>query len=51
MIQFENSEYIVIIEDSFVEVILNVAQWRKERFKQDIEELIVEEAGDPNYGN
>ena len=44
MIQFENSEYIVIIEDSFVEAILNVVQWRKERFKQDIEELIVEEA-------
>lgn len=43
MIQFEDSEHIVIIEDSLVEAIIKTAQWWKERIKQDIEKLIVEE--------
>lgn len=43
MIQFEDSEHIVIIEDSFIEAIIKTSQWWKERIKQDIEKLIVEE--------
>lgn len=43
MIQFEDSEHIVIIEDAFAEAIIKTAQWWKERIKQDIEKLIVEE--------
>lgn len=44
MIQFENSKYIVIIEDSFVESLIKTAQRWKGRIKQNIEKLIVEEA-------
>ena len=44
MIQFENSEHIVIIEDDFVEAIIKTAQWWKERFYGDIEEHIIDEA-------
>lgn len=44
MIQFENSKYIVIIEDSFVESLIKTAQKWKGRIKQNIEKLIVEEA-------
>lgn len=43
MIQFEDSEHLVIIEDSFIEAIIKTAQWWKERIKQDIEKLIIEE--------
>ena len=46
MIQFENSEHIVIIEDAFVEAVIKTTQWWQERFKQDIEKLIVEDAVD-----
>lgn len=44
MIQFENSEHIVIIEDDFVEAIIQTAQWWKERLYEDIEEHIIDEA-------
>lgn len=44
MIQFENSEHIVIIEDAFVEDIIKTAQWWKERLHGDIEEHIIDEA-------
>lgn len=44
MIQFENSEHIVIIEDDFVEAIIKTAQWWKERLHGDIEEHIIDEA-------
>lgn len=44
MIQFENSEHIVIIEDDFVEAIIKTAQWWKERLYGDIEEHIIDEA-------
>lgn len=44
MIQFENSEHIVIIEDDFVEAIIKTAQWWKERLHGDIEEHIINEA-------
>ena len=43
MIQFENSEHIVIIEDDFVEAIIKAAQWWKERLNEDIEKYIVKE--------
>lgn len=43
MIQFEDSEHIVIIEDDFVEAIIKTAQWWKERIHDDIEDLIVKE--------
>lgn len=44
MIQFENSEHIVIIEDAFVEAIIKTAQWWQERLHGDIEEHIIDEA-------
>lgn len=43
MIQFENSEHIVIIEDDFVEAIIKAAQWWKERFQESIEDVIIRE--------
>lgn len=43
MIQFENSEYIVIIKDDFVEAIIKTAKWWKERLYGDIEEHIIDE--------
>lgn len=43
MIQFEDSEHIVIIEDDLAEAIIKIAQWWKERFKQDIEKHIIDE--------
>lgn len=44
MIQFENSEHIVIIEDGLAEAIIQTAQWWKERIRGDIEEHIIDEA-------
>ena len=44
MIQFENSEHIVIIEDAFVEAVIKTTQWWKEIIKQDIEKFLVEDA-------
>ena len=44
MVQFENSEHIVIIEDGLAEDIIKIAQWWKEKFKQDLENRIIEEA-------
>ena len=46
MIQFENSEHIVIIEDDFVEAIIKAAQWWKERFQEDLDKIIVMQAID-----
>lgn len=46
MIQFEDSENLVIIEDGFVEAIIKTAQWWKERFQGDIDKIIVEQAID-----
>ena len=46
MIQFENSEHIVIIEDDFVEAIIKTSQGWKERFQGDIDKIIVEQARD-----
>lgn len=43
MIQFEDSEHIVIIEDDLAEAIIKIAQWWKEKFKQDIEKHIIDE--------
>lgn len=43
MIQFEDSEHIVVIEDGFVEALIATAQWWKERIDNDIGDLIVKE--------
>ena len=44
MIQFEDSEHIVIIEDDLAEAIIKIAQRWKEEFRQDIEKHVIDEA-------
>lgn len=46
MTKFENSEYIVIIEDGFAEALIATAQWWKERFQEDLNKIIVMQAID-----
>lgn len=46
MIQFEDSEYFVIIEDGFIEALIKTSQWWKERFQGNIDKIIVEQARD-----
>lgn len=43
MIQFEDSEHIVVIEDGLAEDIIKIAKWWKEEFRQDIEKHVIDE--------